>query len=147
MSFHECGGNIGDDVHIPLPFWVKEIGGKNPDIFFTDGAGQRNPECLSWGIDKERVLRGRTAVEVFQSYKYKAFVHLLFRCSRINVRKCLALNLLKCLIAFFFQCKYFKLMPATRGQHLLGHCLELDPLYKLSFPFTDNSVKFTHLCL
>ncbi|XWS32186.1 hypothetical protein CRYUN_Cryun23aG0139000 [Craigia yunnanensis] len=22
MSFHECGGNVGDDVHIPLPQWV-----------------------------------------------------------------------------------------------------------------------------
>ncbi|CAK9143327.1 unnamed protein product [Ilex paraguariensis] len=65
MSFHECGGNVGDDVCIPLPHWVAEIGRSNPDIFFTDRAGRRNPECLSWGIDKERVLRGRTAVEVY----------------------------------------------------------------------------------
>lgn len=21
MSFHECGGNVGDDVCIPLPHW------------------------------------------------------------------------------------------------------------------------------
>ncbi|KAM2906539.1 hypothetical protein COP2_046285 [Malus domestica] len=27
--------------------------------------GKRNTECLTWGIDKERVLRGRTAVEVY----------------------------------------------------------------------------------
>ncbi|KAE8726735.1 Beta-amylase 7 [Hibiscus syriacus] len=64
MSFHECGGNVGDDVCIPLPHWVAEIGRSNPDIFFTDREGRRNTECLSWGIDKERVLRGRTAVEV-----------------------------------------------------------------------------------
>ncbi|KAF5174940.1 Beta-amylase, partial [Thalictrum thalictroides] len=63
MSFHECGGNVGDDVCIPLPQWVAEIGHTNPDIYFTDREGRRNPECLSWGIDKERVLRGRTAVE------------------------------------------------------------------------------------
>ncbi|KAM3218573.1 beta-amylase 7 [Capsicum annuum] len=68
MSFHECGGNIGDDVCIPLPHWVSEIGRSNPDIYFTDRAGRRNPECLSWGIDKERVLRGRTAVEVYFDY-------------------------------------------------------------------------------
>ncbi|XP_027162038.1 beta-amylase 7-like isoform X1 [Coffea eugenioides] len=68
MSFHECGGNIGDDVCIPLPNWVAEIGRSNPDIYFTDRAGRRNPECLSWGIDKERVLRGRTAVEVYFDY-------------------------------------------------------------------------------
>ncbi|EXC06819.1 Beta-amylase 7 [Morus notabilis] len=68
MSFHECGGNVGDDVCIPLPHWVAEIGRSNPDIFFTDREGRRNPECLSWGIDKERVLRGRTAVEVYFDY-------------------------------------------------------------------------------
>ncbi|CAL5381923.1 unnamed protein product [Camellia sinensis] len=68
MSFHECGGNVGDDVHIPLPQWVAEIGQRNPDIFFTDKEGRHNPECLTWGIDKERVLRGRTAVEVYFDY-------------------------------------------------------------------------------
>lgn len=68
MSFHECGGNVGDDVCIPLPHWVAEIGRSNPDIFFTDRSGRRNPECLSLGIDKERVLRGRTASEVYFDY-------------------------------------------------------------------------------
>ncbi|XP_057980650.1 beta-amylase 2, chloroplastic-like isoform X2 [Malania oleifera] len=68
MSFHECGGNVGDDVCIPLPHWVAEIGRSNPDIYFSDREGRRNPECLSWGIDKERVLRGRTAVEVYFDY-------------------------------------------------------------------------------
>ena len=47
---------------------MAEIGRSNPDIIFTDREGRRNPECLSWGIDKKRVLRGRTAVEVLQSY-------------------------------------------------------------------------------
>ncbi|KAI4328785.1 hypothetical protein L6164_021115 [Bauhinia variegata] len=65
MSFHQCGGNFGNDVCIPLPHWVAEIGRNHPDIFFTDREGRRNPECLSWGIDRERVLRGRTAIEVY----------------------------------------------------------------------------------
>ncbi|EPS60387.1 hypothetical protein M569_14415, partial [Genlisea aurea] len=68
MSFHECGTNVGDDAFVPLPHWVAEIGQRNPDIFFTDRAGRRNPECLSWGVDKERVLGGRTAVEVYFDY-------------------------------------------------------------------------------
>ncbi|XP_020247172.1 LOW QUALITY PROTEIN: beta-amylase 2, chloroplastic-like [Asparagus officinalis] len=68
MSFHECGGNIGDDVCIPLPHWVAEIGRSNPEIYFTDKEGRRNPECLSFGIDKERILRGRTAIEVYFDY-------------------------------------------------------------------------------
>ncbi|KAI3681757.1 hypothetical protein L6452_36561 [Arctium lappa] len=68
MSFHECGGNVGDDVHIPLPKWVTQIGQENPDIYFTDRDGRRNPESLTWGIDKERVLKGRTAIEVYFEY-------------------------------------------------------------------------------
>lgn len=65
MSFHECGGKVGDDMCIPLPQWVAEIGRSNPNIYFTDSEGRCNPECLSWGVDKERVLLGRTALEVF----------------------------------------------------------------------------------
>ncbi|KVH89110.1 Glycoside hydrolase, catalytic domain-containing protein [Cynara cardunculus var. scolymus] len=61
-------GNVGDDVHIPLPKWVREIGQGNPDIYFTDRDGRRNPESLTWGIDKERVLKGRTAIEVYFEY-------------------------------------------------------------------------------
>ncbi|RXH86145.1 hypothetical protein DVH24_017198 [Malus domestica] len=63
MSFQDCGGNVGDDVHIPLPHWVTEIGQKNPDIYFTNKEGKHNTEFLTLGIDKGRVLRGRTAVE------------------------------------------------------------------------------------
>lgn len=35
MSFHQCGGNVGDVVTIPIPKWVLEIGETNPDIFYT----------------------------------------------------------------------------------------------------------------
>ncbi|KAM3734436.1 hypothetical protein ACB098_10G014300 [Castanea mollissima] len=65
MAFHEYGGNDSGDTLITLPQWVLEIGKDNPDIFFTDREGRRNPECLSWGIDKERVLKGRTSIEVY----------------------------------------------------------------------------------
>ncbi|KAM0021632.1 putative beta-amylase [Helianthus debilis subsp. tardiflorus] len=65
MSFHEC---VGDDAHIPLPKWIKEIGQQNPDIYFTDRQGTRNTETLTWGIDEERVLGDRTAVEVYTDY-------------------------------------------------------------------------------
>lgn len=65
MAFHEYGGNDSGDMLISLPQWVLEIGKENQDIFFTDCEGRRNTECISWGIDKERVLRGRTGIEVF----------------------------------------------------------------------------------
>lgn len=64
MSFHQCGGNVGDDVFIPLPQWVLDVGMENPDIFFTNQTGTRNPESLSFGVDNERVLAGRTGLEV-----------------------------------------------------------------------------------
>ncbi|XP_042389004.1 beta-amylase 2, chloroplastic-like isoform X1 [Zingiber officinale] len=65
MSFHECGGNIGDNLCIPLPQWVEEIGRCNPNIYFTDSEGRCIPECLSCGVNKERVLLARTALEVY----------------------------------------------------------------------------------
>ncbi|KAL9996186.1 putative beta-amylase [Helianthus debilis subsp. tardiflorus] len=65
MSFHE---SRDDDVCIPLPKWIIEIGKENPDIYFTDRDGNRNTECLTWGIDEEPVLRGRTAVQVYFEY-------------------------------------------------------------------------------
>lgn len=64
MAFHEYGGNGSGDMPISLPKWVLEIGKDNQDIFFTDREGRRNTECLSWGIDKVRVLKGRTGIEV-----------------------------------------------------------------------------------
>lgn len=65
IAFHEYGGNDSGGVFISLPQWVLEIGKENQDIFFTDREGRRNTECLSWSIDKERVLRGRTGIEVY----------------------------------------------------------------------------------
>lgn len=72
MAFHEYGGPDTSGVFISLPQWVLEIGKSNQDIFFTDREGRRNTECLSWGIDKERVLKGRTGIEVISFY----FIHL-----------------------------------------------------------------------
>ena len=64
MAFHECGASGSGDVPISLPKWVLEVGKDNQDIFFTDRGGRRNTECISWGIDGERVLCGRTGIEV-----------------------------------------------------------------------------------
>lgn len=77
MSFHECGGNVGDDIHIPIPQWVQEIGYENPDIYFTDKEGRRNHECLSWGIDAEMVLNGRTPLEVIHLQLHDSWCSIL----------------------------------------------------------------------
>lgn len=64
MSFHQCGGNIGDVVIIPIPQWVRDVGEANPDIFYTNRTGNRNIEYLTIGVDNEPLFGGRTAIEV-----------------------------------------------------------------------------------
>uniref|UniRef100_R7W0L4 Beta-amylase n=1 Tax=Aegilops tauschii TaxID=37682 RepID=R7W0L4_AEGTA len=51
MSFHQCGGNVGDSVNIPLPKWVTEEMDKDQDLAYTDRCGRRNYEYLSLGAD------------------------------------------------------------------------------------------------
>lgn len=68
MSFHQCGGNVGDSCSIPLPPWVLEEMSKNPDIVYTDRSGRRNPEYISLGCDSLPVLRGRTPIQVYSDY-------------------------------------------------------------------------------
>ncbi|OIS99730.1 PREDICTED: beta-amylase 3, chloroplastic-like [Nicotiana attenuata] len=68
MSFHQCGGNVGDSCSIPLPPWVLEDIGKNPDLVYTDRSGRRNPEYISLGCDMLPVLKGRTPIQVYTDY-------------------------------------------------------------------------------
>nr|O22585.1 RecName: Full=Beta-amylase; AltName: Full=1,4-alpha-D-glucan maltohydrolase [Medicago sativa]AAD04188.1 beta-amylase [Medicago sativa] len=68
MSFHQCGGNVGDVVNIPLPKWVLDIGESDPDIFYTNRSGIRNQEYLSIGVDNKPIFHGRTAIEIYSDY-------------------------------------------------------------------------------
>ncbi|KAF4362559.1 hypothetical protein F8388_011386 [Cannabis sativa] len=68
MSFHQCGGNVGDSCSIPLPPWVLEEISKNPDIVYTDRSGRRNPEYISLGCDAMPILRGRTPIQVYSDF-------------------------------------------------------------------------------
>lgn len=68
MSFHQCGGNVGDSCSIPLPPWVLEEISKNPDLVYTDKSGRRNPEYISLGCDTVPVLKGRTPIQVYSDY-------------------------------------------------------------------------------
>lgn len=63
MSFHQCG-EVGDDVYIPIPRWVLDFGKSNPDIFYTDRAGNKNHEYLSCGVDHQPLFCGRSAIQV-----------------------------------------------------------------------------------
>ncbi|KAI4377943.1 hypothetical protein MLD38_015495 [Melastoma candidum] len=68
MSFHQCGGNVGDSCSIPLPPWVLEEISKNPDLVYTDRSGRRNPEYITLGCDSLPVLRGRTPIQVYTDF-------------------------------------------------------------------------------
>ncbi|KAL1568946.1 Beta-amylase 3, chloroplastic [Salvia divinorum] len=68
MSFHQCGGNVGDSCTIPLPPWLLEEISKNPDLVYTDKSGRRNPEYISLGCDSLAVLRGRTPIQVYSDF-------------------------------------------------------------------------------
>ncbi|KAG0472788.1 hypothetical protein HPP92_014645 [Vanilla planifolia] len=68
MSFHQCGGNVGDSCKIPLPPWVLEEMNRDPDIVYTDRSGRRNPEYISLGCDMLPILRGRTPIQVYSDY-------------------------------------------------------------------------------
>jgi hypothetical protein len=64
MSFHTCGGNIGDAVSIPIPAWVRAIGVVDPDVYYTSPGGARNQEYLTIGVDDRPLFQGRTAIQV-----------------------------------------------------------------------------------
>ncbi|KAG8092601.1 hypothetical protein GUJ93_ZPchr0012g22116 [Zizania palustris] len=68
MSFHQCGGNVGDTCNIPLPGWALEEMSSNPDMAYTDRSGRRNPEYISLGCDALPVLKGRTPIQVYSDY-------------------------------------------------------------------------------
>ncbi|CAN6547648.1 unnamed protein product [Malus baccata var. baccata] len=68
MSFHRCGGNVGDSVTIPLPKWVVEEVEKDPDLAYTDQWGRKNCEYLSLGADTLPVLKGRTPVQCYADF-------------------------------------------------------------------------------
>ncbi|XP_065026131.1 beta-amylase-like isoform X1 [Musa acuminata AAA Group] len=68
MSFHQCGGNIGDAVDIPLPRWVRDVGESDPDIYYTNRSGTRNREYLTVGVDDQPIFDGRTAVELYSDF-------------------------------------------------------------------------------
>ncbi|KAK9058436.1 hypothetical protein SSX86_023278 [Deinandra increscens subsp. villosa] len=74
MSFHQCGGNVGDSCTIPLPKWVVEEINKDPDLAYTDQWGRRNYEYLSLGCDTIPCLKGRTPIQCYSDYM-RAFRH------------------------------------------------------------------------
>ena len=80
MSFHACGGNVGDSVNVPLPQWVLDLQDSVPELFYRDKRGDASTEYVSLSCDFRPVFpcgptaaaapetggpSKRTAVEVY----------------------------------------------------------------------------------
>lgn len=67
MSFHQCGGNVGDDCNIPLPQWVLDSG---DDIFYQDQDGNIDFEYISLFADNAAVIgtAKRTPLQVYEDF-------------------------------------------------------------------------------
>jgi len=77
MSFHKCGGNVGDVVDYPLPSFALSVA-KTKGLLYQSNTGVIAEDCLSLSADSERVFPGaggkmRTALECYGDYM-KAFV-------------------------------------------------------------------------
>ena len=64
MSFHRCGGNVGDDANIPLP---KFIVNSDKKPFFKDQNGNVDDEYISFGYDEVKI-EGRTPIQMYKDF-------------------------------------------------------------------------------
>jgi beta-amylase len=66
LSFHQCGGNVGDTCNIPIPSFVRDC-----KPFWKDAEGHLDKEYISFSYDKVQ-LNGRTPVDMYSQFM-KAF--------------------------------------------------------------------------
>lgn len=72
MSFHQCGGNVGDSVTIPIPKWALTPA-REKGFLYTSTCGVVTDECLSLSADNESILPGlasglRTPLRCYRDY-------------------------------------------------------------------------------
>lgn len=65
LSFHRCGGNVGDTCNYPLPAWVTS---STSDIWYQDQHGNKDTEYVSLFADDKAVL-GSAKRTPMQAYK------------------------------------------------------------------------------
>uniref|UniRef100_A0A0C9QM63 Beta-amylase n=1 Tax=Wollemia nobilis TaxID=56998 RepID=A0A0C9QM63_9CONI len=64
MCFHGCKYKKNKPA-IGLPSWVLKVGENDPNIFFTDRAGNRYRDCLSLAVDNLPLFDGRSPLKMF----------------------------------------------------------------------------------
>jgi len=70
LSFHKCGGNVGDNAHIPLPRWALAAAGRlgRDKVFYTDRWGFSNDEYISGAAEEKVELEGRTPLQIYSDF-------------------------------------------------------------------------------
>mmetsp|Transcript_69171 Transcript_69171/g.200329 ORF Transcript_69171/g.200329 Transcript_69171/m.200329 type:complete len:500 (-) Transcript_69171:36-1535(-) len=73
MSFHQCGGNVGDTVTIPVPAWAMDPATRQ-GLLYKDRDGRVSKDCLSLSADKQAIFPGkggagtRDAITIYKDY-------------------------------------------------------------------------------
>lgn len=71
MSFHQCGGNVGDVCSVPLPPWVLSTA-REKDLLYRYSSSHVSQDYLSLAADDLRVLAGpaglRTPLECYRDF-------------------------------------------------------------------------------
>lgn len=63
-SFHQCGGNVGDNCNIPLPPFVHNLDG----IWYKDAEGRETKEYISLFADQVVIHDGRTPLQMYSDW-------------------------------------------------------------------------------
>eukprot|EP00703_Trepomonas_sp_PC1_P005376 JAP91230.1 Beta-amylase [Trepomonas sp. PC1] len=71
MSFHKCGGNVGDDCNFPIPQWAHEIA-ISKRLYYEDQWGNKQEDYISLSADNEKIFPGpqgqRTPIQIYSDY-------------------------------------------------------------------------------
>ncbi|CAL6008295.1 Beta-amylase [Hexamita inflata] len=72
MSFHKCGGNVGDSVTIPLPYWALNVA-RSKSLLFQDQWGNQSDEYIAISADYQKVFPSnsgemRTPVTIYADF-------------------------------------------------------------------------------
>lgn len=68
MSFHRCGGNVGDTCNIPLPSFVTSVGQQDSSIWYKDVLNNPDEEYISLFVDEMEKFDGRSPVQMYTDY-------------------------------------------------------------------------------
>ncbi|MEJ2042028.1 MAG: family 14 glycosylhydrolase [Reinekea sp.] len=72
MSFHQCGGNVGDDCNIPLPGWIwnkySNQGVSVSDLKYKSEYGNESTEVISLWADQYVLSQYQEFMEAFEAH-------------------------------------------------------------------------------